>query len=177
MSPRVRKLSLVVHIAASVGWIGAASTSLVLAALPLVSDDPQLVRASYLSLRVIGWYALVPFGVASLATGLIQSLGTSWGLFRHYWVLLKLLMNLVATAVLLLYMQTLDYLAAHARAAPDATVGTMGDPSPIVHALGAIALLLMALALSVYKPRGLTRLGRHYSTAAPRRSPARSPAG
>jgi hypothetical protein len=65
MPPRVRKLSLVVHVAASVGWIGAAVTSLVLAALPLVSDDSQLVRGSYLSLRVIGWYALVPFGVAS----------------------------------------------------------------------------------------------------------------
>ncbi len=177
MPPRVRKLSLIVHVAASVGWIGAAVTSLVLAALPLVSDDPQLVRGSYLSLRVIGWYALVPFGVASLATGLIQSLGTTWGLFRHYWVLLKLLMNLLATAVLLLYMRTLDYLAAQAQAAPDVTVASMGDLSPIVHALGAIAVLLVALVLSVYKPRGLTRRGRRHSAAAPRRSLASPRAG
>lgn len=114
----------------------------------------------------------MPFGVASLATGLIQSLGTTWGLFRHYWVLLKLLMNLLATAVLLLYTRTLDYLAAQAQAAPDVTVASMGDPSPIVHALGAIAVLLVALVLSVYKPRGLTRRGRRHSAAAPRRSPA-----
>ncbi|MEO5851106.1 MAG: DUF2269 domain-containing protein [Nocardioides sp.] len=173
----MRKLSLVVHVAASVGWIGAAVTSLVLAALPLVSDDPQLVRGSYLSLRVIGWYALVPFGVASLATGLIQALGTTWGLFRHYWVLLKLLMNVLATVVLLLYMQTLDYLAAQARDAPDVTVAAMGDPSPIVHALGAIAVLLVALVLSVYKPRGLTRRGRRHAAAVATRSLASPRAG
>ena len=147
-----------------------------LAALSLVSDDPQLVRGSYLSLQVIGWYALVPFGVASLATGLVQSLGTTWGLLRHYWVLLKLLMNVLATAVLLLYMQTLDDLAAQAQAAP-VTVASMGDPSPIVHALGAIGLLLAALALSVYKPRGLTRRGRRHAAATPRRSLASPRAG
>ncbi len=177
MPPRVRKLSLIVHVAASVGWIGAAVTSLVLAALPLVSDDPELVRGSYLSLRVIGWYALVPFGVASLATGLVQSLGTTWGLLRHYWVLLKLIMNVLATAVLLLYMRTLDYLAVQAQAAPDVTVAAMVDPSPIVHALGAIAVLLVALVLSVYKPRGLTRRGRRHSEATPTRSLASPRAG
>lgn len=170
MSPRVRKLSLVVHVGASVGWIGAAVSSLVLAALPLSSADPELVRGSYLSLREIGWYALVPFGVASLATGLIQSLGTTWGLFRHYWVLFKLLMNLFAITILLLYMQTLDSLADQVRAAPDATVASIGDPSPIAHALGAIAMLLVALVLSVYKPRGLTRHGRRHAAAAPKRS-------
>ncbi len=168
MSPRARKLSLVVHIAASAGWIGAAVTSLVLAVLPLASGDPQLVRGIYLSLPVIGWYALVPFGVASLATGLIQSLGTTWGLLRHYWILVKLLMNLFATAVLLLYMQSLDYVADQARAAPDAVVTSMGNPSPVVHALGAIALLLVALVLSVYKPRGLTRRGRRHAATSPR---------
>ncbi len=173
MSPRARKLSLVVHVAASVGWIGAAVTSLVLAALPLASGDPHLIRGSYLSLQVIGWYALVPFGLASLATGLIQSFGTEWGILRHYWVVLKLYMNLLATAVLLLYMQTLNDLADQARASSNATVVSMGNPSPIVHALGAIALLLVALALSVYKPRGLTRRGRRHAAATPRRSLAK----
>ncbi len=169
MSPRARKVSLVGHIAASVGWIGSVVTSLVLAALALASNDAQLVRAVYLTLRVIGWYALLPFSVASLLTGLIQSLGTTWGLLRHYWVLVKLMMNIFATGVLLLYMQTLDYLADQVHAAPDTTVASMGDPSPIAHAAGAIALLVAALVLSVYKPRGLTRYGRRQATPKPRR--------
>jgi hypothetical protein len=48
--------------------------------------------------------------LASLLTGLVCSLGSVWGLFRHYWVLFKLVINVVATSVLRLYMQTLDYL-------------------------------------------------------------------
>jgi hypothetical protein len=56
------------------------------------------------------WFVLVPLSLASLLTGLVQSLGTPWGLFRHYWVLFKLLINVLATIVLLMYMQTLTYL-------------------------------------------------------------------
>ena len=48
---------------------------------------------------------------ASLLTGLVQSLGTKWGLFSHYWVLAKLLINVFANIVLLIYMPALSYLA------------------------------------------------------------------
>ncbi len=54
---------------------------------------------------------LLPLALASLVTGLICSLGTAWGLFRHYWVLLKLLLNLVATVVLVLYTRSIEYAA------------------------------------------------------------------
>jgi hypothetical protein len=33
------------------------------------------------------------------------------------------------------------------------------NPSPVVHAGGALLLLLVAATLSVYKPRGMTRYG------------------
>jgi uncharacterized membrane protein len=144
----------------SVGWLGAIMTSLVLAVAGLASRDGQIVRAAYLTLEVIGWSALIPLSLASLLTGLIQSLGTFWGLFRHYWVVAKLLMNLVATGVLLLYMQTLTYLANLARAAAStADLDRLRDPSPVVHAGAAVTLLLVALVLSIYKPRGLTSYG------------------
>jgi hypothetical protein len=35
-----------------------------------------------------------------------------YDLFRHYWVLFKLVINVVATVVLLLYMQTIFHAAA-----------------------------------------------------------------
>jgi hypothetical protein len=69
-----------------------------------------MVRGAYLVMELTGWVVLVPLSLASLLTGLVCSLGSIWGLFRHYWVLFKLLINVVATVVLLLYMQTLDYL-------------------------------------------------------------------
>jgi len=160
MAPGVRKTALVAHVGCSVGWLGAIVTSLAVGVAGLASRDGQVVRAAYLTLEGIGWHALIPLSLASLLTGLIQSLGTTWGLLRHYWVLVKLLMNLFATGVLLLYMQTLTDLANLARtAASTADLDRLRDPSPVAHAAAAVALLLVALVLSIYKPRGLTAYG------------------
>ncbi len=65
------------------------------------------MRAAYLVMELIGWFVLVPLSLASLLTGLVQALGTKWGLFRHYWVLFKLLITVLATIVLLMYMRHL----------------------------------------------------------------------
>lgn len=162
MEPRLRKFALTAHVTSSVGWLGAVAVSLALAVACLSTRDPELVRAAYLTMKLIGWVVLVPLSLASLLTGLVQSLGTPWGLFRHYWVLVKLLMNLFATLVLLMYMQTLGYLA---DAAADTTLSSTGllelrNPSPVIHSAGALLLLIVAVTLSVYKPRGLTRYGR-----------------
>jgi hypothetical protein len=150
---------LVAHVGTSVGWLGAVVASLALGVVGLTATDPAVVRGVYLVLEPVGWSTLVPFSVASLLTGMVQSLGTTWGLMRHYWVLFKLLMNLFATAILLLYMQTLGMLAATA-ADPATSVADLRSASPVVHAAGALGLLLVALVLSVYKPRALTGYGR-----------------
>jgi hypothetical protein len=161
MTPGLRKLALTAHVAASVGWLGAVLASLALGIAGLALQDPEMVRAVYLTLEPIGWFVLVPLSFASLLTGLVQSLGTRWGLFRHYWVVAKLLMNVFATVVVLLYMQTLGYLADVASAMPSTSDAVAGLRSPgvVLHAGGALGLLLGATALSVYKPRGLTRYG------------------
>jgi hypothetical protein len=72
----------------------------------------------------------------------------------------KLVLTLVATAVLLLYNQTLDALAEAARHASTASLvsGDLVDASPLVHRLAALLLLLGAIVLSVFKPSGADRL-------------------
>ncbi len=158
MGPQARKLALTAHVAASVGWLGAVVVSLALGVVALTSQDAPTVRGAYLALEPAGWYVLVPLGFLSLVTGLVQSLGTHWGLFRHYWILTKLSINVVASIVLLLYMQTLGYLADLAAETGDDLAG-LRSPSPLVHAAGALLLLLVATTLSVVKPRGMTRYG------------------
>jgi hypothetical protein len=32
------------------------------------------------------WLVIMPLSVATLVSGLVQALGTTWGLLRHYWV-------------------------------------------------------------------------------------------
>jgi uncharacterized membrane protein len=163
VKPALRRGLLVAHIAASVGWLGAITASLALAVVALVTTDPDVTRAVYRVLEPLGWAALVPFSVAALATGVIQSWVSPWGLIRHYWVAIKLVLNVFAVAVLLLYMQTLAGLA---RAAADGS-SPGASLSPAVHAAAAIVLLLIALVLSVYKPRGLTPWGYRQQQAEP----------
>ena len=158
MSPPLRRLALTAHVASSVGWLGAVVVFVALAVLGVTSGEPQTVRGAYLVMQPAAWSVLVPLAVASLLTGLIQSLGTKWGLARHYWVLFKLLINVVTTVVLLVYMQTFASMAAVA-ADPGADLARVRNPSPVIHAGGALVLLLTATALSVYKPRGITRYG------------------
>ena len=159
MRPALRNLSLTAHVSASVGWLGAVIAFLALAIAGLVSDDAQVVRAVYLAAEPLTWFVLVPFALASLLTGIVQALGTRWGLFRHYWVVFKLLINVGATVVLLMYTQTVGFFAGLA-AEPTTDLGELRGPTFVLHSSAALVLLLAATVLAVYKPRGLTPYGR-----------------
>ncbi|MGE0297423.1 DUF2269 domain-containing protein [Pseudonocardia sp.] len=154
--------------ASSVGWLGAALAFLTLAVSGLTSDDAQLVRSIQVALAPMTWFGLVPLSLAALATGLVQSLGTDWGVVRHYWVLIKFGVTLLAVVVLLQQLEPIAFLAREAAA------GRLGPGdhrleriSLIVHSGGGLAVLLLPLALSIYKPRGRTRYGRRRSAGMP----------
>lgn len=170
MTPRLQKVALTAHVTASVGWVGAVATFLALGVIGVASQDAGTVRGAYLVMLPAARLALVPLAFASLITGLVSSLGTKWGLFRHYWVIFKLMINLFATLVLLLYMETFR---AMANVAADAGAGlaVVRNPSPVLHAGLALLLLTVAAALGVYKPRGTTRYGRRKPLEQARRDP------
>lgn len=160
MPPRLRKTALIAHVGSSVGWLGAVAAFIALAITGYNTANEEAMRAIYTTLEIIGWTALVPLSALTLLTGIVQAIGTPWGLIRHYWVVIKLLITVVSTAVLLLYMETLTVLA---DAAQQTSGGTSTDLlpnfSPILHAAAALVVLFVALGLSIYKPRGLTGLG------------------
>ena len=161
MTPSLRKFALTAHITSSVGLLGAVAGFLALAIAGLASQNAQMIRAVYLAMELTAWFVIVPLAFASLLTGIVQSIGTTWGLFQHYWVIAKLVLSVFVTIVLLLQMKLIGYLAdvaAHA-------VLTSADliearVSLVVHAGGGLLVLLVPVALSVYKPRGMTRYGR-----------------
>ncbi|GAA0658696.1 hypothetical protein GCM10010193_06780 [Kitasatospora atroaurantiaca] len=161
MSPRGRKLVLTAHVTTSVGWLGAVAVFLALAVAGLTSRDTELVRAAYLVMGLTGWYVIVPLCFASLMTGVISSLGTTWGLLRYYWVVVKLLITGLSTVVLLVHMQPIGYIAAVA-ARPGLFRSDLHGlrVQLVVQSGAALLVLLVATALSVYKPQGRTRHGR-----------------
>jgi len=162
LSPRVRKAALAAHVIASVGWLGGVVVFLLLAIAVTRSNDEQEIRGVLLAMELIGVGTLVPLSLLSFVSGLLQSFGTSWGLLRHYWVVAKLGITVVATAVLLLYVQTLRHFGVLARRS-GVPVEQLQDPSPVLHSGGALVFLVAATVLSVFKPRGLTRRGWRYA--------------
>lgn len=167
MAPGLRKLALAVHLTVSVGWIGAvlAYVGLVLAAQ--ASQEAQTVRAARVGMEAIASKVLVPLAYASLLTGLVMALGTKWGLFRHYWVVISLVLTIVATIVLLSQLP-------HIRAGVQAEVhsGSRGGLwSELLHPVGGLVVLLVIQTLNVYKPRGLTPYGWRKQNEQPTPSP------
>jgi hypothetical protein len=157
MKPSLRKLVLTAHITFSVGWLGAATAYLALAVAALMSRNGDMTPAAYFAMKLIGWVIIVPCALTALLTGLIQSLGTEWGLFRYYWILTKFLLTALACLVLLLHMPTVGHGSRMV--------------SEVVHSgVGAI-VLLSTTTLSVYKPWGSIRDGRR------QHDPNRDPGG
>ena len=161
MTPSLRKCALTAHITSSVGLLGAAASFLALAIAGLASQNAQMIRAAYLAMELAAWFVIVPLAFASLLTGIVQSIGTTWGLFQHYWVLAKLLLSVFVTIVLLLQMKLIGYLA-NVAANSILTSADLIEArlSLVVHAAGGLLVLLVPVALSVYKPRGITPYGR-----------------
>lgn len=161
LTPRLRTFALTAHVTSSVSWLGAVAAFLALAVAGFTSHDTPMVRAAYLATELITWFVIVPLAFASLLTGLVVSLGTPWGLFQHYWVLVKFMLTILATVLLLLHTQPIGRLATVAR---ETTVfgGDVGrlQLQLVGDAGAALLALLVNVTLSIYKPQGLTPYGR-----------------
>ena len=161
MTPGLRKFALTAHVTSSVGWLGAVAGALGLAVAGLTSQDAETVRSAYLAMALTTWFVIVPLAFASLLTGLIQALGTKWGLFRHYWVLIKFLLTIFAATVLLLHTQPISYIAGVAAETTLSSADLYKLRIQLVAAAGGgLLVLLVTTTLSVFKPRGRTRFGR-----------------
>ena len=174
MTPALRRFTFTTHVTSSVGWVGAVLAFLALAVIGFTSDDEVKVRGAYLLMAPAAWFVLVPLAHASLLSGIVLSLGTSWGLFRHYWVVLKLGITVFSTVILLIYMGTFRQMAGVA-ADPVVDLAVVRNASPIVHAILALILLVAATVLGVYKPFGMTAYGERRLEEQRRPVPARTP--
>ncbi len=160
MPSGLRKAMLTAHVISSIGWFGAVAAFLALALTGMMSQDPEVVRAAYLVLGVTTWWVIVPLALLGLVTGIISSLFTKWGLFRYYWVLIKLVITVVATFGLLEHTKAVNLLGGVA--ARTAMLGSNlagAQRGMVTDSAAALVVLLVLTVLSMYKPRGLTPYG------------------
>lgn len=154
MSPTARKFALTAHIVSSVGWFGALMVFLAHAIVSLVSGEEQVVRGICIAMGVTAWLVILPLSLASFLIGVVQAVGTAWGLVRHYWVVAKLLLTAFATGILLLKLAPISDLS---RAAAGVSFSATSLPdlkmSLLVHSIGGLVVLLAITVLAIYKPR------------------------
>jgi hypothetical protein len=141
--------------------MGAVAAYLVLVIAAMTSADLLRLRTAWVAMELIGWYLLVPLAFATLLTGLVMSVGTPWGVFRHYWVVASLVLTSVATAVLLGHMPTVSTLTSLAARSEITDVAALrgGLRGELLHAGVGLMVLFVIEWLNVHKPRGMTAYG------------------
>ncbi len=146
MTSRLRKFTLTAHVTSSVGWLGSVAAFLVVAVVAVIDSADHRARAASIIMTVIGWYVIVPLSAAALLSGVVQSIGTPWGLFRHYWVIAKLIITVAASVLLVLHMRVVESIAL---AASDS-----GLPSSHLHGPKMQVIADAGAALGSDLPRG-----------------------
>lgn len=99
LGPKPRKALLSVHVIASVGWLGADLCLLLLGIRALTGDDARTAQGAVVQMADIAAWVTAPLAVLALLTGIVVSVTTPWGLFRHLWVTLSLALTTVMTGL------------------------------------------------------------------------------
>jgi hypothetical protein len=148
---------LVLHIFTSVGLMGAVAAFLLLAVDGVWANDAS--ASVYIAMDLIARLIILPLTAATLVIGVVQSLATTWGLLRHWWVVAKLVLTIFTLVVLTLQMKGIRLAADMASQRGSISALQELPSSFILHATGGLLVLSAALVLSVYKPKGRTRWG------------------
>ena len=153
----VRRAILVVHVAASAGWLGLTLGLLALALTAYTTEPASMIEASYRSMNVFTDWLVLPVALLTLLSGLVLSLGTKWGLARHRWVCIKFWLTVATTTASVLMLRP-----GVSRAADIvASGGVVADPRDLLMGPAvSLAAYLFMMVISVLKPWGLTRRGR-----------------
>jgi hypothetical protein len=151
LSPTGRKALVAIHTTTSVGLLGADAAVVVLLIAGWRGFDPSAV---YPATRLLGQTLILPFALLALASGVALGVLTPWGLLRHWWVLIKLLLTTGGTVLaLLVLVPSLDAAAAETLAGR-----AVADPFGLVtDSASAGGVLIVTILLAYFKPFGRLR--------------------
>ena len=157
LAPAWRKALLVLHVVSGISWMGVDIALLALLLTARTTDDATLVFSALNAIRIIVPLAVPSLSLSILVTGVLLGLGTTWGLFRYWWVLVKLILSLIMTLLVFVslvpgvnQMALLDISITSADAmrasAGSVTTGLMYPP------VVSFLMLGTATVLSIFKP-------------------------
>jgi hypothetical protein len=151
-APRWRKAILTLHIVTAVGWLGTDLVLVTLGTAGLAGVDAAVVNPAQ---GLIGLVLFTPLSLLVWLVGVVNAVGTPWGLVRHWWVATKLAIVTLMLALVAFALRPNLLAALHDGAALDPRTRLNLLIAPIVSS----TLLLVSTVLSTYKPWGRTRAG------------------
>ncbi len=157
---RVRRATVFVHVLVAIAWVG---VDLVVGALSLTglrTEDPRTMATAYTAIGMFAVPLMLALGLLTLATGVTLSLGTRYGLLRHWWVVVKLVANLVLTVLVVVALRpVLAEATAQAATVDPSLPGRLARVRVdlVFPPLVSTTTLLAAAWLGWYKPWGTTR--------------------
>ena len=157
LSPRTRRLVLLVHIAAAGTWLG---FDLVLGILVLTAftGDATGAGAAAASLATVATWPILIAGLVTLTSGILVGLGTKYGLVRYWWVLVKLVINVVLLAlVLILLWPGVTAVGEVGRAALDSGSAPTMPATIVFPPIVSSTVVVVAMTIAVFKPWGRVR--------------------
>ncbi len=158
LGKRTRRAVLITHIASAGAWLGIDVAMAVVIFTAMATDDPATRTFCLQALEVFTVWPLLISGLVSLASGIVLGLGSRWGLIRYWWVAIKLALNLILTALVLVSLRfEVTQQAEQARQLLRGESVTFDLSNLIYPPIVSPTLLLVAMTLAVVKPWGLIR--------------------
>ncbi|PYI52456.1 hypothetical protein [Paenibacillus flagellatus] len=159
LSIKKKQAIVILHVLAVVCWLGGAMVMLLLGTHMLKAENGEQLYYTLDNMHLIDVVFIRYTALAALLTGIILSVWTNWGLFKHYWILTKLILTLMLIGFGIEFMG--DWLSQIVRIAKQERFLALSDTafrnasySLIGGAIANIVSLIFMTALSYFKPFG-----------------------
>jgi hypothetical protein len=119
----------------------------------MLADDYETKALGFKALELIAVWPMTVSGLTCLVTGVLLAYGGKYGLTKYWWVVVKLVINLLlSTLVLIALRPGVNEMAETAR-----SQGPLDSTDMIFPPIVSPTLLMVAVVLSVFKPWGRLR--------------------
>lgn len=168
LSMKSKQFIVTIHVLSVVCWLGGAVCMLTLGSHMLLADNGEQLYYTLDNMHVVDVVLIRYTALVALLTGLALSLWTNWGLFKYYWVAIKLILTVALILFGIKYMS--DWLSQLIHEADGKRAAALHDAaflstsySLLSGAAANILAMVFMTAISYFKPFGKIkkRSGKH----------------
>lgn len=175
LSQKKKSLLVAIHVISAASWIGGTLGMLVLAIYLKSGANREQLFYTLASMEVIDENLLKYPALLTLLTGVLLSVWTQWGLIKHYWVAMKLVLTIVTIMIGILFLNPWTASLAHMIDAMGFAILQNPDfqarwLSIIVTSSFNLLCLFLMVFITYYKPFGKIIGRRADSSKTPERS-------